>query len=163
TGWGCGPDRRASSSAAAAARIPKGRRPGSSRMSLTASVTGLEGQLSELADRLVRQEETTRRLEATLSALARLPDGLDGPDPPAVPPGRQAGRADRPAPGGVPRGTGPGRGHGPQEEGRVTGPGTSVGGGSRRRGGVRGPARSRNRIADAPSPHHSFPEGEARH
>ncbi len=43
-------------------------------MSLTASLPVLEDQLSELVDRLVRQEETTRRLEATLYALSRLPD-----------------------------------------------------------------------------------------
>lgn len=50
-------------------------------MSLTASLPGLEGRLSELVDRLDRQEETTRRLEATLTALARLPDGSRSPSP----------------------------------------------------------------------------------
>ncbi|MFO0935992.1 MAG: ATP-binding protein [Gemmataceae bacterium] len=36
--------------------------------------TGLERVLTEIADRLSRQEEYTRRLEASLFALARLPD-----------------------------------------------------------------------------------------
>jgi PAS domain S-box-containing protein len=42
-------------------------------MSPTASAPGLECQLGELADRLVRQEETTRRLEAALNVLVKLP------------------------------------------------------------------------------------------
>jgi PAS domain S-box-containing protein len=45
-------------------------------MSLTVPAIGLERQLGELADRLVRQEETTRRLEAALNVLVKLP--VDG-------------------------------------------------------------------------------------
>ena len=36
--------------------------------------SGLEQMLTDIADRLGRQEEYTRRIEASLFALARLPD-----------------------------------------------------------------------------------------
>src|SRR5438105_4975465 len=65
-------------------RAPGADAPGED-MTATASALGPEGRLAELADRLARQEETTRRLEATLHALARLPEGRGtGPGPEAL-------------------------------------------------------------------------------
>src|SRR5262245_32223887 len=49
-------------------------------MSLTATASGLEGRLGELVDRLVRQEETTRRLESALNVLVKLPADSIRPD-----------------------------------------------------------------------------------
>ena len=48
-------------------------------MSTTASLNSMEAHLAELAGRLVRQEETTRRLEATLKASG-MPVTVLNPD-----------------------------------------------------------------------------------